>query len=143
MKVLRHVRQRNDADCGVAVAAILANVDYARAWAAVPAWCAAGRGEGAHPEALGLMLRRLTGRWPVEYDGAWKATVLDVAAAWPGRAAAVLREARAGWSGVGLIPTHWVAVADGVVFDPGYPADVPVAEYGDADCLVGTVLVLP
>jgi hypothetical protein len=102
---LRFIRQSTDADCGVAVAAMLAGVPYREA-----AGAAGDSPDGMSSGAVVRLLEALTGRpWRWRRCGYPRKLLAD--ADWPGFGAACVRpdEERAG---------HWVAVAGGRVFDP-------------------------
>jgi len=62
---MQHVTQRTDCDCGLAVAAMLADASYSTALAVAPAEVAAGR-RGAYPAEIAEIASVITGRpWRV------------------------------------------------------------------------------
>ncbi len=116
---LRHVRQRNGRDCGVAAAAMLAGVPYGRAARARPR---ARPRDGLQAMEVAVMLRRLTGRL-VRLSGAAEGEPLAASAASLPDPAIVLIHAPESTRG------HYVVVAAGFVLDPELPEVAPLEEY--------------
>ncbi len=132
LPTLRHVRQRNGRDCGVAAAAILAGVSYDRAARAHPR---ARPHDGLQAMEVAIMLRRLTGRL-VRLSGAAEGEALSACAASLPDPAIVLIHAPGSTRG------HYVVLAAGHVLDPELAADPPLEEYIHRDWTVFRVLTL-
>ncbi len=129
---LRHVRQRNGRDCGVAAAAMLAGVSYDLAACAHPR---ARPRDGLQAMEVAVMLRRLTGRL-VRLSGAAEGETLAAGAAGLPDPAIVLIHAPGSTRG------HYVVVAAGYVLDPELPEVAPLADYRHLDWTIFRVLTL-
>ncbi|HEX9108511.1 MAG TPA: hypothetical protein VF832_14805 [Longimicrobiales bacterium] len=129
---LRHVRQRNGRDCGVAAAAILAGVTYDRAARAHPD---ARPADGLQAMEVAIMLRHLTGRL-VRLSGAAEGEALaHCAPSLPDPAIALIHAPDS-------TRGHYVVLAAGQVLDPELPdAQVP-QDYIHRDWTVFRVLTL-
>ncbi len=129
---VRHVRQRNGRDCGVAAAAMLAGVTYDRAARAHPR---ARPHDGLQAMEVAVMLRRLTGRL-VRLSGAAEGETLAAGAPALPDPAIVLIHAPGSTRG------HYVVVAGGCVLDPELPEAAPLADYRHLDWTIFRVLTL-
>lgn len=129
---VRHVRQRNGRDCGVAAAAMLAGVSYGRAARAHPR---ARPRDGLQAMEVAVMLRRLTGRL-VRLSGAAEGEPLAASAASLPDPAIVLIHAPGSTRG------HYIVVAAGFVLDPELPEVAPLPEYRYRDWTIFRVLTL-
>ncbi len=129
---VRHVRQRNGRDCGVAAAAMLAGVSYGRAARAHPR---TRPHDGLQAMEVAVMLRRLTGRL-VRLSGAAEGEPLAASAGGLPDPALVLIHAPESTRG------HYVVVAGGFVLDPELPEVAPLAEYRYRDWTIFRVLTL-
>jgi len=129
---LRHVRQRNGRDCGVAAAAMLAGVSYGRAARAHPG---ARPRDGLQAMEVAIMLRRLTGRL-VRLSGAAEGEALAACAAALPPTAIVLIHAPDSTRG------HFIVLARGQVLDPERTSVEPLQEYVHRDWTVFRVLTL-
>ncbi len=128
---LRHIRQRNERDCGVAAAAMLAGVSYARAARVRPR---SRPRDGLQAMEVAVMLRLLTGRL-VRLSGAAEGWALRAWPALPDPAMVLIHEP-------GSTRGHYVVVAAGRVYDPEQGAGAPLAEYAHADWVISRVLSL-
>ena len=126
------MRQRNARDCGVAAAAMLAGVSYARAALARPR---ARPHDGLQAMEVAIMLRRLTGR-VVRLSGAAAGEPLAACAATLPHPAIVLIHEPDATRG------HYVVLAGGYVLDPELPEVAPLAEYGHLGWTIFRVLTL-
>ncbi len=129
---VRHVRQRNGRDCGVAAAAMLAGVSYGRAARAHPR---ARPHDGLQAMEVAVMLRRLTGRL-VRLSGAAEGEPLATAAAALPDPAIVLIHAPGSTRG------HYVVIAGGYVLDPELPEVCALQSYRCLDWTIFRVLTL-
>ncbi len=128
---LRHIQQRNQRDCGVAAAAMLAGVSYARAARVHPR---SRPRDGLQAMEVAVMLRLLTGRL-VRLSGAAEGWSLR---AWPGLpdpAIVLIHEP-------GSTRGHYVVVVGGRVYDPEQADGTPLSEYAHADWSISRVLTL-
>ncbi len=129
---LRHIRQRNGRDCGVAAAAILAGVSYDHAARAHPR---ARPHDGLQAMEVAIMLRRLTGRL-VRLSGAAEGESLAAcAASLPDPAIALIHAP-------GSTRGHYVVLAAGHVLDPELAMVPSLDEYSHRDWTVFRVLTL-
>ncbi len=128
---LRHIRQRNERDCGVAAAAMLAGVSYARAARVHPR---ARPRDGLQAMEVAVMLRVLTGRL-VRLSGAAEGWALRAWPALPDPAIVLIHEP-------GSTRGHYVVVAGGRVYDPEQSDGAPLAGYAHADWTISRVLTL-
>jgi hypothetical protein len=114
---MRHVRQFHEADCGVAVVAMLAGCRYRDVTRAFPA----ATEHGLYVREVVAMLDELTGRhWAQARCG--RHPVLACARLPRAACAAII--GRPSWRF-----GHWVALESGVVHDPNYDRPIALCEY--------------
>ncbi len=126
----RLVRQRTALDCGVAAAAMLAQVSYARAASVHPPERPGG---GLQAMDVAIMLRRLTGRL-IRLSGAAEGCALHEWSA-PAPAIVLIHEPDS-------LRGHYVVVTGAHVLDPELEAVVPLAEYRHRGWRIFRVLTL-
>jgi hypothetical protein len=114
---MRHIRQINDFDCGVAVVAMLAGCQYRDVAHAFP-----GVSErGLYVRDVVAMLEALTGQ---QWQGARCGRNRPLARARLPRAACAAIIGRPSWR-----CGHWIAIDNGVVHDPNDFRPVALCEY--------------
>ena len=124
--IVGHVIQRSENDCTIAVAAMVAGVDYATAKNHHPA----SLDRGCSTQQTAKLIEIITGRrWPVmKHD-----CRLSDLAPWPDRAAILIRETGAKYG-------HWIAILDGVVHDSQFTNGSLLPVYPRADWYVLRIL---
>lgn len=127
---MKHVRQRHRTECGVAVLAMLGEVSYEAARLALAEKDAAI--ESVSPERMLEQLSRLS-------DCLWRPSSIRLRG-WSDR------ELPQGPSAVTLHPPdrdtgHWLALADGQVFDPELFEPMQIEDYTRRSWPIGRVLV--
>src|SRR5262245_45234061 len=113
---LRHVRQRDRWDCGVAVAATLSGFSYELTLDTFRNHF--GDIDGVRSYQLREILERLTGKHWRRLDGVGLLPVRRACVQRPGRIALLYEHERG---------RHWIAAHDGVVFDPSQDRPLPIA----------------
>lgn len=116
---IRHIRQRNGRDCGIAAAAMLAGVSYREAAAAADP--AVRPGDGLRAMGVARMLRRLTGRL-VRISDAGDGCALAAYEPTADPAVILIHEP-------GDTRGHFVVVSGGLVYDPERDAPSALESY--------------
>ncbi len=127
---MRHIKQKGEVDCGIAVAAMLAGVEYETIPRSV--FRAANIRGGLTASALVLLLRDLTDyHWPLVQPAPQRRLVADQPR-YP-RAALLIATPR-------RQDAHWIAVSGAAVYDPELELPSPRHRYERASWRVLTVV---